>query len=153
MVFASGAIAQSPQNVPPLRLCTEADLSGVYKLIDLKETPPSQEASWYHDYPYQYITFLPNHMYNFIATKHSINRSDELNKAMDFQESQGFHQVKKYTLDTKGELDLYLGDRVDYYYRCIINVKDTVTSKRGDMTLMGYSKTRSALNKIFRPWH
>jgi hypothetical protein len=135
-------------------VCKEADLTGAYMLASMKETPAGQETAWHQDYRNQYIVFHPDHSYNFVASRHRISDADELHKAIMQSTSDGSAPLdSKYTLNAAtGALNLYINDRVDYSYRCMVADKASGNIQAGDLLFTGYSKYNTLLDKIFRHW-
>jgi hypothetical protein len=133
------------------RICRESDLSGAYHIVSLQETPKGEEANWYQDYPNQYLTFGPGHTYSFVASLHPMTTADELSKANVLSASDGMHVFdRKYALDNTGVLNFYQDGKTTYSYRCMVRLKAIAHKNLGDMTLTGYSKNKTLLEKVFR---
>jgi len=150
-LLATSPIAQAAENTQ--RLCTDADLRGVFNMVDFKETPPGDETAWVTEYPTHYLVFNPSHMYGFVALRHKVTKPEDLEKDVALSGAEGLHTIeRKYTLDAEGVLNLYIDDRLDYSYRCMIVLTPARGVQAGDLLLAGYSKKRSELYKVFRHW-
>jgi hypothetical protein len=151
MYIFSSAQAAVPEVTQ--RLCIEPDLTGSYTLVAFHETPPRDESDWMKNYPNQYLIFEASHAYEFVASRHKILTQDELDKAIRASSSEGMHVfTRKYSLDNTGLLNLYLEEKLDYSYRCMIVFKASGTNQVGDLLLTGYSKHATMLKKAFRRW-
>src|SRR6516225_5211872 len=128
------------QGAPQEYACTESDLTGVYVLFSMKETPPAELTKWFREYQNHYLFFLPNHAYGYIASKRGMNLYKDLldtNK----KETVGIEHTldRKYTLDNKGVLQLFVDDRLEHSYRCMKQVIQLPGSLAGELHLYGYN--------------
>lgn len=141
--------AQPKLQVAPQRLCVDADLTGTYSLMDVQETPPGQETEWLKDYPFHYLVFGPGHAYHYIAAHHKIVTPEDMDKSIKLSNPEDAFKWK-YTLDQAGVLTLYVNDRVDYTFRCVMVNTKSGKSLPGDLMLEGYSHRNIPLTKLFR---
>jgi len=129
--------------------CTEKTLAGTYKLLELSEVPLGREATWFRNTPYHYLAFYPEHNYSFVALNQEAAAPEEVIKALQWPKRN--NHALNYALD-KGILTLTNDGKIDYSYRCLVIKEAQGLTKKGDLVLMGYTKDRTQIYKLYRLW-
>lgn len=128
---SSGRPAYFPP-LPPSRPCTERDLTDLWRLVQLYETPLGLETSGYEGQPFQYYFFGENSTYR--TYRHDKNAAEQV--VRDMMRKARVTALHQFVLHPTGILFFYKDGVYTESLACFIVANARENFKPGQMLLM-----------------
>ncbi len=130
----AGAVVKPATGAPPVRLCTDKDVHGLWKLRRVFETPSGTWTADFKEYPYQFIWFAKRLGSAYFETKGATDFSSK-QEAKDQLMNIGRVNPQQYVASDKGLIYFYRNGKAERSVYCGIVLENRSPYKKGNMVI------------------